>query len=145
MIDTSLVLKISLVMAVLALVITACKRKNESHVMPGEKRVDAREWFEKHSPSAFAGNRFKTPEEGRKFAELLYEKGAKQVYVAGIEDDPMWVKKQGGPTADSLIVVLPKDKTMRRAIFALQGEEAVKQGFDPSEDTGETELLFWWD
>ncbi len=109
--------------------------------MPGEKRVDAREWFEKHAPSAFAGNRFKTPEDGRRFVELLYEDGAKQVYVAGIEDDPAWVKKQGGPTADSLIVVLPKNPAMRKAMFTLQGEEAVKQGFDPSADTGETELL----
>ena len=133
-------------MAVLALVITACKnRKRESPVKPGEKRVDAREWFGSHSPSAFAGNRFMTTEEARKFVELLYEKGAKEVYVSGIEDDPSWVKKQGGPTADSLIVVLPRDRTMRRAIFALQGEEAVKQGFDPSQDNGETELLFWWD
>lgn len=137
--------QLALVLLALAMVLMACTRKKESPVMPGEKRVDAREWFRSHTPSAFAGNRFATTDEACKLVELLYEMGAKEVYVCGIEDDPEWVRQQGGPTADSLIVVLPKDKAIRKAIFSLQGEEAIKQGFDPSEDTGETELLFWWD
>jgi hypothetical protein len=109
-------------------------------------RYEAREWLESNpNPYALAGNRFDSTEEALAFVEALYEAGAQQVWVTGIYDEDWRIEAEGGPYADTLIVRLPAKADARRALFKIAGEEAVREGFSPDRDTGQDELLLWWD
>jgi hypothetical protein len=52
---------------------------------------------------------------------------------------------EGGPYADILIVRLPDDPQQRKQIFEIAKTEAEYEGFAPEMDTGQKELIFWWD
>lgn len=117
-------------------------------VFPGRNnaRFEAREWL-KHNPnsSALAGNRFGTTEDALAFVETLYAAGAVEVYVTAILDEEWRIQQEGGPYADVLIVTLPDDAQKREHLFRIEAEEAADEGFDPTTDAGQDELLFWWD
>ena len=55
------------------------------------------------------------------------------------------IREEGGPYADRLIVILPSDQKKREDIFQIYTEEAKQEGLVPEVDTGQKELLFWWD
>jgi hypothetical protein len=75
----------------------------------------------------------------------LYEAGAETVHVANIQKEAWRIKDEGGPYADSLVVVLPKDKEKRKKLFEINRVEAEREGFDGMRDAGQKELFFWWD
>lgn len=136
---------------VLAGAIWLVRTRKESYVaLREEKRVEARQWFAANAnTNAFAANRFSSSTEALGYVETLYSLGAKTVYVCGIEDDANWVETQGGPTADSLVVVLPEQADKRAALLLAQHEQAVAEGLveadSPPDQTTDDELVFWWD
>lgn len=103
-------------------------------------------WLESnHNPYAFASNHFGKKENALKFIRNLYKQGCIKVYVTGIYDEDWRIKEEGGPYADTLVVILPDDKQKRKTIFTIHAKEAISEGFSPEKDTGQKELLFWWD
>ena len=73
------------------------------------------------------------------FVEELYRAGASAVLVKDIRQEA-----EGGYT-DTLVVQLPDDKPAREKIFAISNLEAIREGFSLEKDTGQDELLLWWD
>ncbi|MHC4216493.1 MAG: hypothetical protein ACYSWP_24340 [Planctomycetota bacterium] len=67
------------------------------------------------------------------------------MHVANIQKEAWRIKDEGGPYADSLVVVLPKDKEKRKKLFEINRVEAEREGFDGMRDAGQKELFFWWD
>jgi hypothetical protein len=94
---------------------------------------------------ALAGSRFASTEEAIAFVALLYEHGAVEVLVTGIYDEDWRIESEGGPYADTPIIRLPSDPSLREGLFDLANEEARKEGFVTERDTGQEELLLWWD
>ena len=77
--------------------------------------------------------------------ERLFAAGAVEVYVANPMDEPQRMKHEHGPYADTLVVLLPRDGSRRRALFAIAAEEAAREGFTTPPDTGQSGILLWWD
>lgn len=115
--------------------------------MPREDLIDALTWFEgNQNPSAFATNRFQETEKALAFVHRLYEMGAEQVLVTGIYDEAWRTQQEGGPYADTLVVLMPDDPVKRQALLDLCAEET--EGEDPEEikqDNGQQSITFWWD
>jgi hypothetical protein len=88
---------------------------------------------------------FESTEEALAFVETLYAAGALEVWVTGIYDEDWRIEAKGGPYADTLIVHLPPEEEKRLALFEIADEEALREGFAPESDTGQKELLLWWD
>lgn len=107
---------------------------------------EAREWLKANSnPAALAGNRFDSSEEALAFVESLYAAGATQVLVSGILDEDWRIQREGGPYADTLIVILPTDPKQRAALFRMAAKEAEHEDFEPEVDRGQSQLVLWWD
>jgi hypothetical protein len=109
-------------------------------------RYEARTWII-DNPNLYplAGNRFETKQEALDFVEQLYSAGAETVYVTSVCSEDWRIREEGGPYADRLIVILPNDPQKRRDIFQINTKEAQNEGLVPEVDTGQYELLFWWD
>jgi hypothetical protein len=111
-----------------------------------EERYEAREWLQSNpNESALAGNRFEGTADALAFVEHLYAEGAVHVSVTGISDEPWRIELEGGPYADTLIVELPADGSQRSVLFRICNEEAWREGFSPELDSGQREVLLWWD
>lgn len=109
-------------------------------------REEASEWLKANrNPYAFASNRFGETENAVAFVKKLYDGGAKKVYVTNIMDEQQRIREEGGPYADSLIVVLPEDQEKRAGLFRISATEAEREGLDPDVDVGQKELFLWWD
>lgn len=109
-------------------------------------RYEAKTYLESNpNPYAFAGNRFASTKAALLFVELLYEYGAAEVFVSNVYDEDWRIESEGGPYADTLIIRLPSDPAARKDLFRLGNEEMRQEGFAPERDTGQDELLLWWD
>lgn len=122
------------------------------HALPDDTAdypPEARAWLrENRNTSPFAGNRFFPKAEAEAFVENLYALGARAVYIASIYDEPERIAREGGPYADALLVVLPDDPRQRRALIAVNREEARREGFeeaDAFDAADDGTLFFWWD
>lgn len=102
--------------------------------------LEARDWLTRNShPYALASKRFETTNDALEFVNEMYRAGASAVLVKEIRQEA-----EGGYT-DTLIVQLPDDKTAREKIFAISNLEARREGYSPETDSGQDELLLWWD
>lgn len=109
-------------------------------------RYEAREWLARnHNDGALASNRFQSTRAGRAFVDSLYMLGALKVEVTNVRSDSGQLAREGGPYSDALLVTLPADARRRAVIFTLNATEAVRGGFEPEPDRGQTLLYFWWD
>jgi hypothetical protein len=110
-------------------------------------RYEARSWITDNPTTIppFAGNRFESRQEALEFVDKLYSAGAEEVYVTSICSEEWRIREYGSPYADRLIVILPSDKQKRSNIFTIYIEETQKEGLEADLDTGQKELLFWWD
>jgi hypothetical protein len=101
---------------------------------------EAREWLRSNPGDApLAANAFDA-DAARGFVDALYAAGARRVVIASeniVDEDP--------PYCDALRVRLPEDPTARAAVFALTNAEALSEGLDPDEDTGQDAIFLWWD
>jgi hypothetical protein len=121
----------------------ASERGAYEHLGP---RYEARAWLSANpNPFAFASNRFGPKAGAAAFVDSLYQLGADTVYVLDVEEDSSWIRQEGGPYADALLVRLPADRTRRGRLFAINAREARREGFDPERDRGQQYLYFWWD
>ena len=112
----------------------------------GKPKPEAREWMKANkNPYGFASERFGPLSEAAKFVESLYAAGATKVLVDSVFNEPKRLQDEGGPYADALLVELPTDKDKRAALFRIHRRESRGEGFGPTQDTGQKELLFWWD
>jgi len=110
------------------------------------KGYEASKWIATSGNFApFASNHFKTRAAALEFVRNLYRLGAKSVYVGDIMDEPTRIKREGGPYADALYVLLPADHAHRQALFEVEAQEAKAAGFGPTEDKGQEQMFFWWD
>lgn len=101
---------------------------------------EAREWLRSNPGDApLAANAFDA-DAAREFVDALYAAGARRVVIASeniVDEDP--------PYCDALRVLLPEDPSARAAVLALTNAEALSEGFDPEEDTGQEVVFLWWD
>ena len=110
------------------------------------KRIEAKEWFKNNKNQySFASNRFGENKNAEAFINNLYDLGAKNIFVTNIMEEDWRIKEEGGPYADSLIVILPNNKKQRKEIFKISSDEAIREGFAPENDTCQIQLFFWWD
>jgi hypothetical protein len=109
-------------------------------------RIEAVAWLTSNeNPYSFASNRFSSTDEAILFVEKLYARGAVQVLVTGIYDEAWRIEAEGGPYADTLIIILPEEKGARLDLFEIANDEAKREGFASEKDTGQEELMLWWD
>lgn len=109
-------------------------------------QLEAREWLQTNpNPSALASNRFGDSKNALKFVNLLYDKGAVEVFVSNIYDEEWRISEEGGPYADVIIIKMPTDFITRIKLFFIVNCEAIREGFSPEFDHGQKELLLWWD
>jgi hypothetical protein len=99
--------------------------------MPSATQLpEARVWLKTNqNTSAFAGNRFDTTGQALAFVEELYRAGAAHVAIDNILEEN--VEREGGPYADTLVVVLPDDPNLQGDLIELceeQGPGHVPEG-----------------
>lgn len=110
------------------------------------RTLPALEWIDANrNESALATNRFGPTAEARAFVVELLRLGAVNVYVADPKEGDRFVKEEGGPYADSLVVDLPLESSKRAALFAIFSREARREGYAPERDVGQSRVLLWWD
>jgi hypothetical protein len=139
------VIVIIILYGIFLITISSCKSRPLVDDLLGE-RVEALAWLSSNSnPYAFAGNRFESTETALAFVQKLYDHGALEIYVTNVYDEAWRIEAEGGPYADTLIILLPDEEEARRDLFAIANDEARQEGFSPEADTGQEELLLWWD
>lgn len=106
---------------------------------------EAREWLTNKNPSALACNRFSYTQEALAFVEGLYQLGAVKVSVIRDVAKPFGVAQDGGPYADALAIILPDDPAQRQELFSVASAEAYMEGLNSPRDTGQREIVLWWD
>jgi hypothetical protein len=67
------------------------------------------------------------------------------VYVLNVQQDSAWIAREGWAYADAILVALPRQENMRRALFERGAREARREGFSPDVDDGQRYLYLWWD
>jgi hypothetical protein len=111
-------------------------------------RLEARRWIKNNkNDHAFAGNRFQDNAEALRFVEELYENGAVEVVVDNIFKERWRIKENGGPYADTLIVLLPRDEAQREKLIGIFQEDNDLEPKFKEEVINKLEdvVLFWWD
>ena len=112
------------------------------------KGPEALSWLSSNkNPHAFAGNRFETTADAIEAVKRLYAAGATRVYIGPPLEEPERVRKYGGPYADVLDIVFPKEKT--RQVMAVVESLLPDQG-GRMEDIFKVEdryrrIMLWWD
>jgi hypothetical protein len=109
---------------------------------------EALDWLrDNKNESALASNRFGETRNAVRFVEALYSSGARLVIVPAesINSDDDFVKGEGGPYADALLVSLPTDEDKRRAVIALCQKELKREGFKLEEGMSNEQIYLWWD
>jgi hypothetical protein len=99
------------------------------------------------NPHGFAGNRFETTADAIEAVKRLYAAGATRVYIGPPLDEPERIRRDGGPYADVLDVVFPKEKTSQ--VMAVVSSLSPDEG-GRLEDVFEVEdryrrVMLWWD
>jgi hypothetical protein len=139
-------MRIALALAALALACTPPGAPRGSDIYDSlGPRYEAREWLSTNpSEWCLASNRFASKTEASRFVEGLYEAGAETVWVLNVTADSATIALEGGPYADALLVRLPREGDPRRAVLAIAGAEALREGFEPESDTGQDFTFLWW-
>jgi len=139
-----------LLSATIILLVASCSPQEKKHAsqqyIQSMRKVPALAWLQANTnQSALATNRFGPTKEARKFVEHLFRLGAVQVYVGDPMDEATRINDEGGPYADTLIVELPDNAEVRAKLFQVFADEAKREAFDPEPDTGQRQVLLWWD
>ena len=109
-------------------------------------KLDAVPWLATNKNAyPLASNRFESAAAAKAFVDELFRLGATRVYVAEPMEEESRIKSEGGPYADTLIVELPDDPGKRRTLFRLFAAEAKREAFEPERDSGQKQVLLWWD
>lgn len=130
----------------LCIAISGCSNKGGGQVEKMYKGPEARNWLAKNNnESALASNHFGATASAKAFVEKLYKAGAKEVRISqeSIRDDEETIKLEGGPYADAIVVVLPTETKIKKALLKICEQES-----DP--DYGKPEvknnmIFLWWD
>jgi hypothetical protein len=113
--------------------------------------AEALSWLKNNkSDCALAGNRFETTAEAIEAVKRLYAAGATEVSVGPPLEEPERIKKYGGPYADALDIVFPKEKTTQvmAVVRSLRADEGGKmKEIDKSTYRSEEKyrVMLWWD
>ena len=113
-------------------------------------RCEAKEWLAGNANSSpLASDRFRgSKAEAVAFVEDIYAMGARQVLIENIRAEAWRLKAEGGPYANTVVVVLPPDQEKRSRLFAAYNADQSEEwsgDFEKMEDTGQSELIFFWD
>lgn len=119
---------------------------NQDDYLDSLRMLPALPWIDANrGDSAFASNRFGPTAKAREFIEMLFEQGAVEVFVADPREEEDRILTEGGPYADTLVVVMPEDPVERAALFKVFDREAGAPTGVVSPDEGQTRVLLWWD
>ena len=116
--------------------------------MSESESPEALSWLaENKNPHAFAGNRFQTTADAINAVKQLYAAGATRVCVGPQLEEPERIRRDGGPYADVLDVVFPRERTGN--VMAVVRSLAPDQGGSLDEaiqvDVRHRRMLLWWD
>jgi hypothetical protein len=106
--------------------------KHGDEVMASTARAEAREWMKQPKHIFFKAD----PKEVAGFVEEFYGAGATQVLIVDIEEDT------GNQYGESLLVVLPKDATVRAKLFEIGSRADTAFQEDPVSDKGQKYLYY---
>ena len=104
---------------------------------PGSREV--LHWLQEGSVTRTLGE-LATREDSIELAKEVYNLGATKVTAVKIDRYP-----DGGENTGKLVVYLPKEKALRKRLFAWATERAEEQGYDPERDTGQKHLFVMLD
>jgi len=119
--------------------------------MPDYKNPEALSWLTGNkNKCALAGNRFETTAAAIEAVKRLYAAGATEVTVGPPLEEPERIQKYGGPYADVLDIVFPKEKTkeVMAVVRWLRPDEGGKlKDIDRSTFGSEEKyrVMLWWD
>lgn len=96
---------------------------------------------------ALATNAFETTADAIEVVKRLYAAGATGVFVGVPHDEPERIEREGGPYADGLDVVFPKEKTeqVMAVVRSLQPDLGGKESDIIKTEQGDRKLMLWWD
>jgi hypothetical protein len=98
-------------------------------------KAEARKWLQGDSHILFEGDRGTAA----KLVDDLYNAGAKEVWVIGIE------KLGGSEIAAAFVAVLPTDSAARKRVFAVEYAFQILMDGEPSKDDGQKYLHLSFD
>jgi len=112
------------------------------------KGPEALSWLTSNkNKCALAGNRFQTTAAAIEAVKRLYAAGATQVLVAPPLEEPERIQREGGPYADGLDVIFPKEKTEQvcAVVKSLQPDAGGRKKDVINREERDRKLVLWWD
>lgn len=119
-----------------------------SNSMSEFKGPEALSWLTSNkNKCALAGNRFRTTADAIEAVKRLYAAGATQVLVDPPLEEPDRIQKDGGPYADGLDVIFPKEKTepVLAVVKSLRPDAGGSKKDVFNREGGDLKLMLWWD
>jgi len=112
------------------------------------KGPEALAWLTSNkNKAALAGNRFHTTADAIEAVKRVYAAGATDVFVDPPLEEPERIQRDGGPYADGLEVVFPKEKTEQvlAVVKSLQPDSGRRKKDVIKREEGDLLLMLWWD
>jgi hypothetical protein len=109
---------------------------------------EARSWLKANkNPNPLATNRFQTAAEAMEAVEQLYAAGATEVHIGPTLDDSERIEAEGGPYADGLGVVFPREnvKQIMSVVESLKPDLGGEMKDLIKEDGQYWRVILWWD
>jgi hypothetical protein len=117
--------------------------RKENAMGESSTAVEARAWLLSNSnSSALATNKFENTDRALAFVDELYAAGATEVLIDNISEEHR--AREGGPYADSLIIRVGGDSSVRHSILKIC-EQAIEGEADGRVDHYRDEIHVWWD
>jgi hypothetical protein len=112
------------------------------------KAPEALSWLTKNkNQHALAGNRFPTTADAIEAVERLYSAGATRVCIGPPFEEPERIREDGGPYADMLDIVFPKErlKDVTSVVRTLAPDEGGKLKDVLRVEGRYRRIMLWWD
>lgn len=98
------------------------------------------------NPAALASNRFDSMRQAIGFVRSFYDAGALRVAICAdtIMADPLTLRDEGGPDADTIVIKLPAKPPERARVIELCQPEFAHEGTDEAESRWEDSVCLSW-
>jgi len=127
------------------------RRRLVSELLKRKDKVEALSWLKGSSLTLEESSKYKgrvksyrnlaewPTEQSVAWIQELYTRGAMKVWAVNFD------RNQPYESINTLIVTLPEERKMRRAVFEWTNKQIMEDGFDPEDDCGQRHLFVWFD
>jgi hypothetical protein len=116
--------------------------------MSESRALEALSWLAKNkNPHALAGNHFQTTADAIEAVKQVYSVGATRVHIGPPFEEPERIREDGGPYADVLDIVFPKEKIKQvmSVVRTLDPDEGGELKDVLKVDDRHRRVILWWD